>query len=131
MRDRLIELILNADTEDSYACKLCVDDDASCWLCYAKKLADHLLANGVIVPPCKVGQKTFLLLEKVTGGADIVESYCCKVVEKGFVKLYSMYIDCADIYNTLECVLDDFGQWVFLTKEEAERALKEREQSDR
>lgn len=50
MRDRLIELITNADTYDSYACKLCTDDD-SCELCNAEKLADYLLANGVIAPP--------------------------------------------------------------------------------
>ena len=91
----------------------------------AQDIADHLLANGVIVPPCKVGDKTFLLLEKLIGGWDVVESYCCKIEEKGRGKRYSMFIDCMDIGNTLECDLGDFGQWVFLTKEEAEQALKE------
>ena len=48
MRDKLIELILNADTYDSYECKLCVDDD--CEFCQAEKLADYLIAHGVVVP---------------------------------------------------------------------------------
>ena len=46
-RDRLIELIVNADTYDSYECKLCSKDDDACDCCFAEKLADYLLANGV------------------------------------------------------------------------------------
>lgn len=42
-RDRLIELIQNA-----------VNGCARHW---AEIIADYLLANGVIVPPCKVGDK--------------------------------------------------------------------------
>ena len=97
----------------------------------AQDIADHLLANGVIVPLCKVGDKTFLLLEKLIGGWDVVESYCCKIVYRGRGIIYSMFFDCVDIGNTLEFYDDDFGKTVFLTKEEAERALKERERNDR
>ena len=46
-RDRLIELIVNADTHDSYECKLCTKKDTSCTRCGAEKLTDYLLANGV------------------------------------------------------------------------------------
>ena len=49
-RDRLIELIVNADVHDSYECKLCTRKDISCVRCGAEKFADYLLANGVIVP---------------------------------------------------------------------------------
>lgn len=48
-RDKLIELIINADTYDSCECKLCTKDDDACDCCHAEKLADHLLSNGVIV----------------------------------------------------------------------------------
>lgn len=55
-RDRLIEIIeqhclLRTDT------KMCMADKTvgSCSEC----LADHLLANGVIVPPCKVGDTVY------------------------------------------------------------------------
>ena len=87
-------------------------------------IVDELLANGVIVPPCKVGDKTFLLLEKTSGGYDIVESKCVKIYENAFNRVYSMALACAEIGNTLEFYLNDFGRWVFLTKEEAEERLK-------
>ena len=114
-RDRLIELVDKAKEE------------------YAGDVTDHtetdyivecLLNNGVIVPPCKVGDKTFLLLEKTSGGYDIVESKCVKIYENAFNRVYSMALACAEIGNTLEFYLNDFGRWVFLTKEEAEERLK-------
>lgn len=117
-RERLIELLKKAFEfyiDDPY----CIPDEG--------EFADHLLANGVIVPPCKVGDKTFLLLEKIMGGYDIVESQCVRICDNGYGKVYSMDIDCVEIDHTLECRLDDFGVWVFLTKEDAEQALKERE----
>ena len=119
MRDRLIELILNADTEDSYACKLCTDDD-SCELCYAERLTDHLLANGVIVPPCKVGDKIYRII-----GDDFAPWFVEKIVI--YQDRYGGIVDDCGHWNNF----DDFGKTVFLTKEEAEQALKEREKSDR
>ena len=49
MRDRLIELIQNADIYDSLECKICSEPDDYCKCCYANKFADYLLANGVVV----------------------------------------------------------------------------------
>ena len=55
-RDRLIELIQNAlaayGTEANADCK---PQDF---------IADFVLANGVIVPPCKVGDIVYILEEK-------------------------------------------------------------------
>lgn len=109
-RDRLIELIHDSD-----------------YSLNSVGLADHLIANGVIVPPCKVGDKTFLVLQKTSGGYDIVESKCVRITDNGYGKYYSMAIDCPEIGNTLEFGIYDFGKFVFLTKEEAEKALKESE----
>lgn len=47
MRDRLIELIQNS-----------VGGCARHW---AQIIADHLLANGIIVPPCKVGDTLYVI----------------------------------------------------------------------
>lgn len=47
MRDRLIELIQNS-----------VGGCARHW---AEIIADHLLAEGVIVPPCKVGDTVYCI----------------------------------------------------------------------
>lgn len=45
MRERLIKLIINS-----------VSGCARNW---AETIADYLLANGIIVPPCKVGDKVY------------------------------------------------------------------------
>jgi hypothetical protein len=53
-RDRLIELLKGADNNASQ--KLIMDyDDA------IADNADYLLANGVIVPPCKVGDTVYCI----------------------------------------------------------------------
>ena len=114
MRDRLVELIVNADTYDSYECKLCTKDEDACNCCYAEKLADYLLANGVIVPKVKVGQTIYrcdFILHKVADWS-IVRIVVC---EEGI--LY-----CDDSFNAF--IDEEIGMAVFLTKEEAERALK-------
>ncbi|MBQ7976574.1 MAG: hypothetical protein IJ300_12890 [Clostridia bacterium] len=49
MRDRLIELIEYADANIP---GFCIEGDFHV-------LADYLLANGVIVPPCKVGDRVW------------------------------------------------------------------------
>ena len=64
MRDRLIKLIQSKSC-DSIAYTECMKKiSADCnQICRripieledCEKLADHLLANGVVVPPCKVG----------------------------------------------------------------------------
>lgn len=61
MRDRLIELIkqataLHLDYLESIDQKGLTDTDGR-----AKFIADHLLANGIIVPPCKVGDKVYVV----------------------------------------------------------------------
>lgn len=105
-REQLIDLIQNA-----------VGGCAKHW---AEVIADHLLANGVIVPPCKVGVNVYF------AGLGRGECLC------GELKSY-----CLDSHLWFNCHYDgglnywhpieDFGTRVFLTKEEAEQALKERE----
>ena len=59
MRDRLVELLINADVYDSYACKLCTKEDY-CDYCNAEKLADNLIANDVVpVVKCSQCQKRY------------------------------------------------------------------------
>lgn len=61
-RDRLIELIVQANelcsNKDCAECEYLNNDRI---LCDTYNIADYLLANGVIVPPCKVGQKVWLI----------------------------------------------------------------------
>lgn len=92
----------------------------------AKFIADHLLANGVIVPLCKVGDMVYIIDEPdfeddyVLGvqvsavGRDIGGVWVALDLPLGFKR--SGYIGATEI-----------GRTIFLTKEEAEQALKERE----
>ena len=93
-------------------------------------IADHLIAHGVVVLPCKIGDKVYVnyiygrnkiitdsqmvcSIEQTVGVND--ESYwkvCVKqVIEKGYI-VYHEYTE------------DDFGKTVFLTREEAEASLR-------
>ena len=83
--------------------------DKSCLL--AENIADDLLANGVIVPPCKVGDAVY---QRDTAGR-IYES-----------KIKSI------IYDTDGVAFDKraIGETIFLTREEAEKALKEEQNHD-
>lgn len=116
-RDRLIELIVNADVHDSYECKLCTRKDISCTRCGAEKFADYLLANGVIAPPCKVGD--ILWIPSVNSN-----KVYSKIIKEILVHEkdgeIGKYIYASSAYFPFE----NIGKTVFLTKKEAEKALK-------
>lgn len=121
MRDSLIKSINEFEELD-----FCIPPD---W--WIEHFADHLLADGVIVPPCKVGDVVYALWDVPTETKYIV--YCAEI------KKISQYNkNCRlTVFFEIEPVefrgrrkeyqIDDFGKTVFLTREEAERALKERE----
>lgn len=80
------------------------------------QIADYLLKHGVIVLPCKVGDKVYR------------PSICLGVVQ--FV-IISFNIYQSELFFTDDSeniiYLPEIGKTVFLTREEAEQALKERE----
>ena len=105
-RERLIEI---CDTNNGW-----VDEVP------AEKFADYLLANGVIVPPCKVGDSCYPL-----------PRYKTPIVERKISRItYSKR-------NIIIGYYENDGQWrpplrtrtlgedVFLTKEETKKALEE------
>ena len=109
MRDRLIELIISADIS------LFGTDKP-----YAEVYADHLIANGVIVPPCKVGDKIYMVVTRKTLSFDIDKSGMRRVEnEHSFIK--QSYLTKLNFFK----VIEDFDKTVFLTREDAEKALKE------
>lgn len=77
--------------------------------------------------PCKVGDELHLLLEKMTGGFDIVKSKLVKYSISEKCEIFSALYECKEIGNTIEFYRCDFGETVFLSKEAAEKALKEME----
>jgi hypothetical protein len=118
MRDRLVELIkqaehqealdfFNADLDEQ------IDMSGDIKVCIGlEHLAQYLIANGVILPPCKVGQTVYSFAYPRT---DII------VIDEETVE------DCHFIVETDECYYDerDIGRTVFLTKDQAEQKLKE------
>lgn len=107
-RDRLIELLLRG----SWDYLLCKEN--------IELLTDHILADGWIRPPCKVGDKIYYI-DKYSGKVeeDIVRFFT--VTQNGTKPILVRH-------NTKFWDMYEWGKTVFLTKEEAERALKEREQ---
>lgn len=98
----------------------------------AAHIADHLLANGVIVPPCKVGQTVYVPWRYAfQRGIAIVEVKEIKLYDTD--PSHCMFL--IDMESDNECFNQSFGGWkteksigntVFLTREEAEKALAER-----
>ena len=126
MRDRLVELI-----------KECFNKESDIMFCENRPLefdewtgiyADHLIANGVMLPPCKIGETLYCI---------VFQPVSCKLsVKTGFVKEFRItketlcvnIVDCEYIrYANLNINVpyDEFGKTVFLTKEQAEQKLKE------
>lgn len=119
MRDRLRDMIASIVTS--------ADDTRT----LEDVIADHLLAEGVIVPPCKVGD-TVYVVDDLTHG-----------IAEGFIaKLEYNYYTIPREWITVNAKDSLFGWYekkhridrvlaktVFLTREEAEKALKERSEN--
>ena len=121
-RERLIELLVNfnpyKDPIRQMADRMIIE-----------KIADYLLANGVIVPPCKVGDTVYFLERHPErfGGTKINTAEVVRmkltVSHKGMsIWLFVTY---RDINGNDTCGEIMYGKTVFLTKEEAEEKLKE------
>lgn len=115
MRDRLIELLRNSGASFERA--------------LPEEIADHLIANGVILPPCKVGDKIYWAGKGGTGVEEFVVTSINAVVLKDIDGI-SIDLQFAKLNGHREFnyqfPAEWFGECVFLTKEEAEKALKER-----
>lgn len=111
-RDRLIELVDKAKEE------------------YANDITDHtetdyivecLLNNGVIVPPCYIGQEIWYLCEHYDGSVEIKKGKISMLQQKAD-KSWKFRITINS--SVWDFKVDDIGVRYFLTKEEAEERLK-------
>lgn len=109
-RDRLIELLKKADS--------------ATWGQTYESYADYLLANGVIVPPCKVTDWVWYVREKINK-AKIEESIYSSSKHGYFSEDWRFHAYNFSKKEEITFWLDDIGKTVFLTKEEAEEKLKE------
>lgn len=113
MRERLIGLL--RDTFN-YTKGVCIDFDEA-----VEINADHLLANGVIVPPCKVGDVTYIFDYEVNNHLDAkIRGIAPSVVEAITIVDDGLWIENEHAKYHISSV----GDLIFLTREEAEKALK-------
>jgi hypothetical protein len=113
MRDRLIELLESFPTFGGGSLK-------EKWMPEAvERLAQHLLANGVIAPPCKVGDTVWCILPNDYDEAYIAEKFVTAILMRDI----GLIIRCGFLhFKELE-----IGKDLFFTREEAEKELSERE----
>ena len=99
MREKLIQTIQNSV--------------GGCTRHWAEVIADGLIDSGVIPPPCKVGDVVYRIYTRAWIGEDVVREVV--VSENGV-----FYIDDKGRMTSF----NKFGKTVFLSREEAEKALE-------
>lgn len=134
MRDRLIEILNKADKrcDECKQCEQCVafgkGED-----CINYLIADTLLANGVIVPPCKVGDTVYFIQSKqiFEGRVILIRPF----IHKDHTNFHGnvlyecinpFYNDGRTMEHQISVVFEEYGEntIAYLTKEEAEKALE-------
>lgn len=110
-RERLIE-ILTKSMDEQYEKRRLITPQHT---------AEDLLANGVIVPPCKVGETLYQIV-------DMSHTACKSFVSDFTIKVLPYQIYYLNLMGGVSAIpFEEFGKTVFLTREEAEAKLKERE----
>ncbi|MEE0839064.1 MAG: hypothetical protein U0L72_00745 [Acutalibacteraceae bacterium] len=122
-RDRLIELLVNFRKPDNPITQMAER-------MIIERIADYLLANGVIVPTFNCGDRVWFIpiglkLNEVCEATVIGIEYNYFTSPQEWVTLeyYSSIIGKHEYKSRIDLMLN---KTVFLTKDEAEQALKER-----
>ena len=119
-RERLIEILKLGSCPSPYLC----DENckyANLERCYEERTADLLLEHGVVLLPCKVGDRLY----EVTGRKTI-SVYKVKAIR---VELFGLFIEWdiveGFVWQSLSGInAGEIGKTVFLNREEAEKALE-------
>lgn len=112
-KKRLVALMEQSPVVKSFGCT---------WHEYFSALADDLLSNGVIVPPCKVGDVVYSSVYCIVDKDGQKHAFADNV--PGF-----SYDDAGLLVNVWALggfSYDEVGRTMFFTREEAEQAVKER-----
>lgn len=110
-REKLVELIMKSGQ--------------ICYSYTAEELADHLLANGVIVLPCKVGDKVYVInrIRNVVFENTVISLHCGHSSDlKNYIK--TRWVGERGNESIRKWTFRQMGRYVFLTREEAEAALR-------
>ena len=117
-RDRLVELLEvsvygNIEIYDGF-----IGPEVNC-----ENVADHLLANGVIVPPVEVGQTVWHLIQQYNGTFRIDEGKISMLTQKADKSWRLRITVNSSVWGFTP---NEIGTRYFLTKEEAEAELRKR-----
>ncbi|MBO7230090.1 MAG: hypothetical protein J6V20_01585 [Bacteroidaceae bacterium] len=122
-RERLVGLLKETF---EYTRGTCIDFDEA-----AEINADYLMSNNVVVLPCKVGHTVY----SFSTDFGVVLPYLVGTLNIGYMGksgvYYSYEANCSDpetdeLLDEIDFESEDIGKTVFLSREEAENALKER-----
>lgn len=116
-RDRLIELIKQSDVL-CWACPARLNGDI------ANRLADHLLEKGVDVPPVAIGEIVYEIRVKGLANRGMYEDHSVVTparISNAHARGLKPYIR-EKIFKRTDKTR--FGKTVFLTREEADEAIK-------
>lgn len=119
-RERLFELIV--DAENNFFAETPCGTDSS----RIEKTVEHLIKNGVILPPVKIGQIIYDI-----DGEDVCElkvlaiSYFCDSYTMNCLRVGCI----EETQRRNKTIFDiEIGRYVFFTREEAEAALERRKE---
>lgn len=127
-RERLVELLKQADANPLNREITNFDD-------IMEMIADYLLANNVVVLPCNVGDTVYAF----SGDFGVILPYLVGSLNIGYMGKSGTYwnyeANCHDpetdeLLDEIDFEIDDIGKTVFLSREEAENVLKERNNAD-
>ena len=117
-RERLIELLKSDSCESPMLC------DPNCKYanlkrCYEERTADYLLENNVFVAPVTEGDSVYIILFGRILPFDVID---VSLFRKTLIFKAQHGWNLTRVFK-----MEDIGKTVFLTREEAENALKESE----
>ena len=118
-RERLIEIIVTAENEVFRAFPYTNSTKR------IEMVADYLLEKGVIVPPVKVGATVYC----TDSYRHLIKPLEIIGFEVDYTKRICKYYCSDGDYTPAWFKPAEMGKTVFLTREEAEKALKEREEN--
>ena len=123
MRDRLIELLRQIEFDYSEECVCAFEDGYKGAPDFAKFFVDHLLAGGVIVPPCKVGDTVWYIDTNYNIQKAEVTSINIRSQSKSLIA--TRYVWETEETVKLALMFEHLNEDYWLTKEQAEKALAE------
>lgn len=118
MRDRFIELISDMENELLRSYPYTTDEYR------IASIADHLIESGAILPPCKVGDTVYLIKYHYSDRRVVLPYKVTEILYSSSRGVRPFVFVTNTGYSFDNC---DIGDIVFLTREDAEKALRERE----